>query len=49
MATADGRNLNPVLKSVEKLSLQTTHLHQQRIRDELDSDIEDEIDSQEGK
>ena len=49
MATADGRNLNPVLRSVEKLSLETNQVLQQRLRDEMDSDVDDQIDSQEGK
>lgn len=49
MATADGRNMNPVLRGVQQLSLQTSQKLQQRIQQELDSDFEDEIDSQEGK
>ena len=49
MATEDGRNLNPVLRGVQQLSLQTSAQLQRRILNELDSDMEDEIDAQEGK
>lgn len=49
MATADGRNMNPVLRGVQQLSLDAGQKMQQRIVDELNSDIEDDIDSQEGK
>ena len=47
MATSDGRNINPVLRGVEKLSLKTSQKLQERIAGELDSDIEDAVDSQE--
>ena len=47
MATSDGRNINPVLRGVQQLSLQTSQKMQERIACELDSDFEDAVDNQE--
>ena len=49
MATHDGKNLNPVIRRVEQFGAGARSQLSKRIEAELDSDIEDEIDSHESK